>query len=62
MAAHIFTVVVIYSNRDYRKIEVNCTNSIEAIKAALSANSVIEDVIKNAKLIVQIALELTVLH
>lgn len=60
--AHIYKVIIFYHNGDYRTIEVNCSNTIEAVKAALSMNPTIEDVIQNNKWIVEIKVKLTIIR
>ncbi len=60
--AHVYKVIIFYHNGDYRTIEVNCSNSIEAVKAACSMPATIEDVIRNKKWIVEIKVELTIIR
>lgn len=38
---NIFEVIVVFSDGTFARIEMNCTNSIEAIKGALSLPSVV---------------------
>lgn len=59
--AHFFQVVTYFTNGDYHSSQVNCTNSIEAVKAALSLPGVVERV-TNGRTIADIKVTQTVLR